>query len=283
MFAYNGSKHMNMDAKETLAYWIAERERVRVAREADLPKPWSMDPVFQDTYFCNVRREDDRVTRYIRHVYSPHRGHPSFTANIILSRLVNKIDSLEKLGYMEEFDQGLWDSVMGQAGSWGSAYLVSTNGVRQRKHEYVAGLLQQAFEQLYGWPATTAYPTLVGAHRRLQAVRGLASFMAAQVVADLKNTQWHPLSVAPDWSTFSAPGPGSLRGLAWFHDMRVSPKTYHEKLASTRGYLYTTDVGQLVKGLCNQDLQNCMCEYDKYMRVSTGVGRSKRKYNGRNS
>ena len=36
----------------------------------------------------------------------------------------------------------------------------------------------------------------------------------------------------------------------------------------------------IVDILSMQNLQNCFCEYDKFMRVTEGTGRSKRKYNG---
>jgi len=55
-----------MQNKDQFFYWMKERERVRVRKERGDPKPWSEDPVFQQTYFCNVNREYDRVTKFIR-------------------------------------------------------------------------------------------------------------------------------------------------------------------------------------------------------------------------
>jgi hypothetical protein len=37
---------------------------------------------------------------------------------------------------------------------------------------------------------------------------------------------------------------------------------------------------EILEFLCFQNLQNCFCEYDKFMRVTNGTGRSKRKYKG---
>jgi hypothetical protein len=261
---------------------VEERERIAQRRAWGQDKPWSDDPVFQTTYFCNINREDDKVTRWIRLHYELEAELAAF--NMIIARFVNKPDSLEKMGWpftdWTGFERSKFEAVMSQPGSWGGAYIVSTNGRRQRKHEYIAGLLDAASSAfLWATPATLA-GTLAGAHRALQGVSGLASFMAAQVVADLKNTEGHWLQEAEDWHTFAAPGPGSLRGLEWFHEEKITASKFAEALASARSWMQTNG-STLVDTLCNQDLQNCFCEYDKYMRVATGTGRSKRKYNGR--
>ena len=47
--------------------------------------------------------------------------------------------------------------------------------------------------------------SLLGFYARLRDMRGFGSFMAAQVVADVK--QVAPLRNARDWWTFAAPGP----------------------------------------------------------------------------
>jgi hypothetical protein len=71
--------------KHKFIYWIKERETVRNLKEMGLPKPWSIDPVFQVTYFCNVNREHDKVTRWIRENYD-HRV-KEYVPNMILAPL----------------------------------------------------------------------------------------------------------------------------------------------------------------------------------------------------
>jgi hypothetical protein len=53
--------------------------------------------------------------------------------------------------------------------------------------------------------------TLAVAHRKLSELEHFGSFMAAQVVADLKYTPM--LRRASDWHNWAASGPGSIRGL----------------------------------------------------------------------
>lgn len=271
-----GKEHLDL-TKRKFVYWVQERESIRYLKESGLPKPWSADPVFQSVYFCNIHREDDKVTRFIRQTFTESGKIKSAAANMVMARMINKPTTLEALGWpWLEFEDIIWRQVMEHSGVWGSAYIVSTNGAKVPKHQYVAGLLQRAFEQLNGAPLGV---TLAQAHAALQAVRGLGSFMAAQVVADLKNTNEHPLQDAPDWMTFAAHGPGSLRGLSWFHNRKVTAGKFTEALVSARSWV-NTNQPRLIDNMCNQDLQNCFCEFDKYMRVSMGTGRSKRKYNG---
>lgn len=259
-------------------YWVNERENVRRAKEAGLPKPWSTDPVFQETYFCNVNRENDKVTRGIRELWNVWVGMDdhimsSIVPNMMMARFVNKVDTLRALAwpYGDYFSTDLWSAAMSQKGAWGGAYIVSTNGRAMPKHEYIGELLKQQFEQPL---AISNGTTCQQAHKALMGIQGLGSFMSAQIVADIKNTPNSPLEHAPDWWRFSAHGPGSLRGLSWFHGRKVTPRTYTASIY---------DAYQEVKPVwssCMQDLQNCFCEFDKYMRVKTGTGKSKRKYNG---
>lgn len=274
---------MTMSNKATFAYWIHERRAIRKRKLRGEPKPWSVDPVFQNTYFCNVEREHDKVTEGIRRLWGDYDlTHDTDVAvpNMIMARMVNKIESLEEMGWpWNYFWPDMWKQVMSQKGAWGGAYIVSTNGRAMAKHIYIAGLLERLFEGFTLPSGANVPPTLSGAHTALQAVDGLGSFMAAQVVADLKNTKGHPLADAEDWHSFAAHGPGSLRGLSWFHDTKITPSKFTEALVSARQWVNNMD-SKLVSSICNQDLQNCFCEYDKYMRVSTGTGRSKRKYAG---
>lgn len=272
---------MNPQIVEMFHYWIDERLRVFHKKEEGLPKPWSEDPVFQNTYFCNVRREDDRVTRWIRETYGAYAPHHA-PFNMMMARLVNKPSTLDDLKWpmfnFEDLQQRRWSHVMSKPGAWGSAYIVSTNGRAMPKHSYVLGLLQDAFELFGPWGRASLPGTLASAHKAIQAVPGFASFLAAQVIADLKNTPQHSLSKAEDWATFSAYGPGSLRGLSWYYGIKVTPSLYDEAIREAWIELGPSRQDEVV---CMQNLQNCFCEFDKYMRVREGTGRSKRKYNGR--
>ena len=279
MLMYNGNEPLNLDK---LIYWIKERYSVRLNKESGVEKPWSLDQVFQETYFCNVHREADRVTKGIRQMwYNRHAGFTTDTVvqNMIMARFVNKIETLESLGWpWTTFDPPKWRAVMSKGGSWGSAYIVSTNGRSVPKHEYIGGLLRSLWQQK---DLTGSATTLAKAHVVLMGLQGLGSFMAAQIIADLKNTEGHELTYADDFRSWCAHGPGSLRGLAWvLGKEKVTPTEFKHHMPWLHEEVTDQLHGLGIPDIHAQDLQNCLCEFDKYMRVSTNCGRSKRRYNG---
>lgn len=284
--------------QKQMVYWIRERENIRQLKEAGKPKPWSDNPVMQETYFCNVNREDDRVTKWIRQNWTyptltdeflcEEDTAKNYTFAMVVARIFNQPETLEDLMQPIDFDEdlGLWlenaETVLADrkaAGKriWNGAYIISTNGKKMPKADYCLYLLKKLANNKY---IIDNCKTLAEAHKELMSVEGLASFLAAQVVADLKNTKGHPLASAPDWFQFSAPGPGSLRGLSWFWEETVTARNYQQAIDRAYELLEWELPEEILATLCHQNLQNCFCEYSKFMKVSTKTGRSKRKYNG---
>jgi len=290
--------------QEQMIYWVKERESIRIKKEQGLPAPWSDNPVMQTVYFCNVNREDDKVTKWILENWKyDGSGCPNFqngnkdhykthfTLAIIIARIFNKPSTLERLlqplghnhyfehnGYFDHIEETLEDMQLDGDTIWNGAYIVSTNGQKIDKATYCINLFKEVAE--WHLDVVDNCKTLAEAHVALMGIRGLASFMAGQVVADLKCSEGHPLQNAPDWYSFSAPGPGSLRGLNWFFDETVTAKNYHCKMQEAYDILYMELPEDIIDILSMQNLQNCMCEFDKFMRVTEGKGRSKRKYKG---
>lgn len=273
---------------ELLMYWIQERYRILTKKRAGLPKPWSDDPVFQTTYFCNVRREDDKITKWIRNFYSPHVEHPMFEFNILVSRFLNWPNTLGSLEFIDKWpDPEIEKHLQRQADIgfqiWGNAYVITTHGIKMPKLQYLTQrVLPSAYAAIEKHRAVLRGTRLGLAADALQEIEGVGSFLAGQIVADLKNTENHPLRDAYDWVNFVVPGPGSLRGVSWFkhgHPNFASPANFEENFYDVRRYV-DEHWPKEVPYICNQDLQNCLCEFDKYMRVRNGTGRSKRLYNG---
>ena len=277
--------------QEQLIYWVNERENIRKNKEAGLSAPWSNNPVMQETYFCNVNREDDKVTKWIRQNWTYPNDILGYECSkyydfaMIVARIFNLPDTLEIIKqpveiyhWLENAKGKLTDNKESGKKIWNGAYIISTNGKKIDKLTHCFNL----FEKIARNPNITGNcKTLEEAHTELTKVDGLASFLAAQVVADLKNTKGHPLQDADDWWLFSSYGPGSLRGLTWFFEETITPKNYHEKINEAYDILEFELPEEILDILCMQNLQNCFCEYDKFMRVTEGTGKSKRKYNGK--
>jgi hypothetical protein len=288
-----------IDYKELFLYWIRERESTRTAKELKLPKPWSTDTVFQTTYFCNVHRENDRVTKWIRENWSMRKlGSKNYEMWMILARFLNWPPTLHNVEehFWEDLNAGdgkfsnLEDRMFALAHNgikvWGNAYVITSHGMPMPKATYLCQhLLPEAYRALRDLKSPAAQGTCGGMAGALQRITGIGSFLAGQVVADLKNTVGHPLHKAPDKKEFVVPGPGSIRGLNWWHV--GSEKGPVNERNFSRYFLVQgprvqvdTDLEGSIPYIDNQDLQNCLCEFDKYCRVKTGVGRSKRKYHG---
>ena len=262
-----------------LVYWITEREAIRYRRAAGEPRPWSEDPIFRTVRFCNTHRERDTVTQWIRQWWNTA-DDPAW--RFVLARLLNLPESLAEVQQFRQPDN--IRTILKMRRTQGhkvftSAYTVSTCGQAIDKVDYIINVINAVREEERLNPIR--YGSCHSTWQHLQLIDGLGSFLAAQVVADMKNTRRHPLAGAPDWWTFSAPGPGSLRGLSWYFKGRpdgVTPTNYAAALAECRAqvdhHLHHID------RLSDQDFQNCLCEFSKYMKVKTYGGHVRNKFNG---
>jgi hypothetical protein len=271
---------MDPDVLNTLAYWVKERESIRFKKEDGERKPWTTDPIFQQFKFCNVKREDDFVTRWFAHNWRHERfwDSPNFIAAIMLGRTINWPPTMDAMGfpvlwdapYMEATLQRLMD-----AGEkvWTGAYMITAGPTGIPKSKWVIGnsasyandppkldptSLQKSWETIMAGK----YPCV-------------GPFIAGQVIADLKQTRH--LNRAADWWDWAPVGPGSMRGIN---------RVYGRKISTSIGQDQGLREMRVIKKelgleLCLQDVQNCLCELDKYMRVKLGQGKPRSSYPGR--
>jgi hypothetical protein len=286
------SKHpFNKEALTRLKYWITEREALRKRKESGAPQPWTKDPILSKFRFCNVRRNDDRVTRWVHDNWlQPFSGDPDLWFMMVVARLVNWPETLYELSAAvlegKKNDRVTWrpDVFVREMHArkanghkvFSGAYIVSTNGHKMDKAEYLAAKVLTPLWERQAAIRPEPEDTLAEFHYRLCQYDGMGSFMAAQVVADIKYDQQGPLWQCADWQTWAAPGPGSIRGLVRLLSGDCDPETIRlsEKAwVVSFNKLWPLAQGWLKDGvLTGQDLQNCLCEYDKYERVRLGQG-----------
>lgn len=258
-----------------LAYWINERESIRAKRLQGLPAPWSADPIFQNVRFCNVHREDDTVTQWFRNYWNKP-DDPAW--KFVLGRMINLPESLEEIKALP-LQTNNWHQldiakeVLKQCRTLGrkiftSAYTISTCGQKMDKLDYVFGVVA-AVKKMEDDGSTPSYDSLKDCAEDLACVKGLGTFLAGQVIADMKNTIGHPLNRAPDWATWSVPGPGSLRGLSWYfygQPSGVTPVGYDRHIRACHEETMPL-VDKQVAAIGMQDFQNSLCEFSKYTKV----------------
>ncbi len=281
-----------------LKRWIEERESIRIKKEAGAPAPWTKDVILRDYRFCNVHREDDAVTKWIaRNWRSPFSENPDLWFWMLIARLINLPESLVHLPVPSTkwdperyFLKPLFARRNSGKKIFNAAYIVSTNGHAMDKLEYVCEhILKPAWERRrivrpQGGDTLATFASRLRAH-----LNGVAGFMAGQVVADMKYVG--PLRQARDWATFAISGPGSRRGLNRICGISVEKawkeEEWHDVLLELRDTLLqeqSLDIeyrpGEVpgASVLHAQDLQNCLCEFDKWSRSHTGMGRPKQLY-----
>jgi hypothetical protein len=264
---------------EAVVYWITERELMRQRKEAGARYPFSQDPVMAHTRFTNVRREDDKVTKWLE-ANGWRNDVPELPQRLTLARMVNYIPTLEEFeGFHEWEEDEIMEILMERADRgekvWGSAYTITTCGRLMSKEEWVVQHVCAGVRAL--GPLPNSVRTLDAAHKWLMQVNGLGSFLAAQIVADMKNTKGHQLAHAPDWHSWSAPGPGSLKGLSWFHGIQITPSTYRWAITTAWQAIMPLLAPQL-QDLHMQDVQNVFCEVSKYARIKENRGHARNKY-----
>ena len=259
---------------KVLRFWINEREKIRTLKERGDPKPWTKDRMLQQFRFCNVQREDDKVTIWIRENWrDPYAMHPNQYIAMILARLINWPDTLEEIGFPVKWDYGEYLRKLQNRKMRGDrlhtgAYMVTAGGRPIPKEEAILDMVHGFFRSEYRpQPGDTLFS--VWSALQSQGVAGMGSFLAAQVVADLKFTP--VLEAAEDWWTFCAPGPGSQIGLNHLLGL------YPTKLWGVGEFMEAVNKLRplLPMKLSAQDVQNCLCEYSKYKR-----GFSKTRYPG---
>lgn len=266
--------------------FVIERHSIYLRRAAGQPKPWTTDSILQQYRFCNVYRELDTVTQWLAANWrTPHISDPNLWFAMVVARLVNRPDALEEAGYPVPWHPERWVRVLDVRKQRGDrvftgAYMirgVESNG--RSKVQYLAeAVLTPMWSKRKEFPA---HGTLSRAHEWLMTQYGLGSFLAAQVVADVKYTPL--LCKAEDWASWAAPGPGSQRGLNRVMGLDVKASWVTEEWLTKVQDLRLTLNKVLPKGwepLHAQDVQNCLCEFDKYRRTQLGEGRPKQLYSG---
>lgn len=264
--------------------FIQARERHRIAKE-ESRKVKRPDPIIAQYRFCNVRRNDDRVTKWIHeHWLEQWRTHDKLWFALIVARLFNNEPALAYIQddvlpfRIERMRNALRARKNCGERNFNAAYIVSTNGHAMDKVDYLLDLVLNPL-----WQARKIVTREIGdaydlndVHKVLERQNGLGSFMAAQVVADLKYA--HP-NKWDDFHTFAASGPGSKRGLNRIMGTPVNGP-FAEKYFRPTLLLLRDKVNARLKmePLTAQDVQNCLCEWDKYERARLEEGTPKQLY-----
>lgn len=263
---------------------------MRIRKDGGQPAPWTDDPIIGKFRFCNVRREDDRVTVWVReHIREPFADNPNLWFMLAIARWINWPDTLSEL--MADYRSWPEDKRI-----FGFNHLADVLRLRERRHDKVftgaytinapstkgASKIDYVVQKVLGeaWGARDRVAavlegkrgpaTLRAAHAELSRYHGWGTFMSYQVVVDPRFTRY--LRHAEDVATWAAAGPGTVRGLNRLAGRRVDAPLEQWKALTEMRQLYQTIQQDTGVAMDFSDVPNICCEVDKYLRVINGEG-----------
>ncbi len=283
-----------MDPKllEELFYWMEERHKIYLAKEAGEPKPWTQDEILLNYRFCNVFRELDKVTVWFKeNIIGKWEDNPYLWFALCLGRRINLPETLAELGdLMIDWDADSALDILDARKARGeqiysSAYMLTTGGRKVPKNEDTCfNILEPLWEKRDEiTDKLSECDTLESAFKVFNKGHvGYSDFIAYEVVSDLRYSSL--LKDAKDVMTWANHGPGATRGLNRLYGRDINKKIKACQAVADMRYLLEESQLYLpdwFPELELRDIEHSLCEFDKYQRVKTQSGFLRQKYNGR--
>lgn len=301
-----------------LEHWMRERESIRRLKEQGAAPPWTGDEILGNWRFCNARRSDDKVTRWIVQNIAKRFGNERHLWFMFcIARMINWPDTLAEL---IEHGKGAWP----EGEHWDPEKFLAVLQAREARREkvftgaykipaprgggkgskapwiarVVLGQLWQDREKFatYFESGTDLEPLYLP--RYLDRGRCYASTTKATLRGTFMRLSryegWGPflsyqavvdmrfsrlLDNAPDIETFAAAGPGTIRGLNRLHGRRLDYELSQDAALRELRELYRMVQRRVPEiAIDFSDAPNLMCELDKYLRANNDEGQLKNRY-----
>lgn len=298
-----------MDPSPLFDYMRARHE-IYLKRKAGLPRSeWTDDPIFQQFRFCNVFRELDTTTIWLRENVREKVPVEHILLATVVFRWFNRIKTGEAIFVQEAL--GLQDELPGET-AWDAfvrlgdvdylraaiysycspgpyvtgSYIIKTpdgmdklDGVLWCIDQFTKGNAHFYTPNSMNWRQMTEHLIKNEGEDRLQHVwewlrqfKFMGDFSAYEVVTDLRHTPL--LNKAPDIMTWANPGPGAMRGLNVLHGRDWDFKQPKQKfIEEMRILLSISDDPEMWPrewpALEMRDIEHSLCELLKYTRGSS--------------
>ena len=287
-------------------FWqfVFERQSIWQRRVAQgLPPPWTSDPTLQHERFTNIYRELDPGTQYVvEQVLELNAPRPDKLFNVMLYRLLGRSSTHAALGFqtLATFDANMMQDVLKDlrrkgAPPFTAAYMVSAYSAMgsSDKIENIARLFEMLhadFDAYFGRVLRSR--TAAEAHAALKTAYGFGNFLSYQILVDLL----YPLRIYggvgilpfsnEDWASA---GPGAQQGIRMLMRPGVKPSFLqvmrwlrdNQHAEFSRLYLdfpYLEDPEGTPIPISLANIQNCLCEFHKYVKIRERTGRGRRKF-----
>lgn len=290
---------MDIDAALTFLGFVEERHRIWEKRQAGAPQPWTRDPILAARKFTNVFRVLDPGSQFVlTDLLDPEMPPEEFLLQCFLYRHTGRVEAWEYLPFVlgryplhEDLDDAL-EAFQMYRGE------VTTKTLQERSHADTPHKITRTKK-------TSARPVFTGAYlvfpqsaekgtdklesivrltqrlwdngsfrefvdaetqrERFRALRwnkGVADFMSMQVLTDFGySTEFRE-------DEYVVPGPGARKGAA------ALGMTGEEAIEWAYQAVRQSPDCPTIEGRkpSKMDIQNCLCEYSKYVRYAAKPG-----------
>ena len=289
---------LNKRNLQLLMHFISERHGIYIERARGYAAPWTDDPILREYKFTNVRRENDRQTRYlIENVcLNPALSLRDKIYNVFLLRAWNNWDTMRDFGgpwsaediknpalkervrpiyhrlLTENPDRRWWSAAYNQGGTKYAWKSPDGEGMGRAKSEeagrkfadYEPDIPLRTFHigpwlnQLHIAKRVCRAKDQQEVFNIIQEVRGFSTFLAYQIFVDLTYIPEFPFSE----NEFTVAGPGCRKGIDYVFDDRDG-MNYEEAIFWMRNYLNEVNNGRWIACQVFNDLP----PQDQFMNV----------------
>lgn len=297
---------------QELSDFMCERHSIYLRKKEGKPWPWTNDPILRHYRFCNVFRELDTVTVWIRdHIREPFAEHKDLLTMIAIARLLNWPDTLQEL-----IELGGFPNTPGWEPAHATAILDARQARGKKIHTGAYMIKAETCPKVpwFSWSKNRylmeiviqrLYHAQAGLLREFRShphvtqkglfdlicwnkfLRGWGPFMTYEVITDLT---WTPiLAGAIDRMTWANPGLGAKRGLNRVFNRPVRRAVPDDQAVKEMNYLLVTFIHgrpgnreaywpKSFPSLTMREIEHSLCEFDKYERTRLGEGKPRNKY-----
>jgi len=282
---------------DDFTYWINERHKIYLKKEAGEPKPWTDDDILQRYKFTNAFRQLDRGTVALRNMLEGHdrkSNQAMMFFNIVWYRLFNWHEHATELGFVSKFSD-LANYIRKRKRTYKKIFTgahMTTGVAYEEKHESYLRACTEAWDRRHEFvDFISKNQTMEAVCEEVRDLYMVGKFIAYELVCDFRFTSL--LENATDKLTWANMGPGAQRGLK-----RLGyPHKKQEDGCESMVKIYDELIGEELidhrvaehlpfneyhpnSPFEMREVEHSLCEFDKYCRVRFGEGRPRGRYPG---
>ena len=292
----------NLENLDLFWKFIYERQNVWYKRNIlKLKQLWTTDKILQKERFTNIYRELDPGTQYaINNILETDNSKQDKIFNIMFYRLIGRSETHKSIGFqkLSNFNPRLLENKLKHIRDiekkpiFTAAYMVGgyTKMGSRDKIENVLKLfnnLRNKFDSFYYKIESCKSSEQV--YNVIKSEYGFGNFLAYQILVDLlyplkiyNNKSLLPYS-HNDWASA---GPGARAGIKLLINKNIKPlevmfwlfRNQEKEFKRLNLDFKYFEINGIKQEISLANIQNCLCEFHKYVKIGNNTGRGRRKF-----